>query len=76
MNTWHDIKTQEDIDLLMSVYGNFHDACIVSLNFKSLVISILSRSGYAEADLYHNPNYLPETDSILLAAVEAYKIHQ
>ena len=42
----------------------------------SLVISILSRSGYAEADLYHNPNYLPETDSILLAAVEAYKIHQ
>lgn len=41
-----------------------------------LVISILSRSGYAEADLYHNPNYLPETDSILLAAVEAYKIHQ
>ena len=35
MNFWHDIKTQEDIDLLMSVYGNFHDACIVSLNFQS-----------------------------------------
>lgn len=35
MNTWHDIKTQEDIDLLMSVYGDFHDACIVSLNYQS-----------------------------------------
>ena len=29
MNFWNDIKTQEDIDLLLSVYGNFHDACIV-----------------------------------------------
>lgn len=35
MNSWYDIKTQEDIDSLMSVYGDFHDAYIVSLNFQS-----------------------------------------
>ena len=42
----------------------------------SLAVSILPKSGYEEANLYHNPNYLPETDSMLLAAVEAYKNHK
>lgn len=42
----------------------------------SLATSILRKSGYAEADLYHHPNYLPETDPMLLDAVEVYKTHQ
>ena len=39
----------------------------------SLAISILPKSGYAEADLYHNPNYLPERDYMMLDAVGRYK---
>ena len=35
MDNWHDVKTQEDIDFLMSTYSGFHDSCIVSLNFQS-----------------------------------------
>ena len=35
MQDWHSIKTQEDIKRLMSAYGDFHDSCIVSLNFQS-----------------------------------------
>ena len=35
MENWHDIKTQADIDSLMSAYIGFHDSCIVSLNFQS-----------------------------------------
>ena len=35
MADWHKIETQEDIDLLMTDYGNFHDACIASLTFQS-----------------------------------------
>lgn len=35
MNNWHKIKTQEDIELLMNTYGNFHDACMVSMNYNS-----------------------------------------
>ena len=42
----------------------------------NLVISILLKSGYAETDLYNNPYYCPETDPLLLDAVEAYKIPQ
>ena len=42
----------------------------------SLATSILPKSGYAEADLYNNPYYCPETDPLLLDAVEAYKTHQ
>ena len=42
----------------------------------SLATSILPKSGYAKADLYNNPNYLPETDSMLLDTVEAYKTRQ
>ena len=39
----------------------------------SLATSILPKSGCKEADLYNNPNYLPETDPMLLEAVEMYK---
>ena len=35
MQDWHPIKTQEDIEHLMSAYGDFHDSCIVSLDFQS-----------------------------------------
>ena len=35
MADWHKIETQEDIDLLMTDYGNIHDACIASLTFQS-----------------------------------------
>lgn len=40
----------------------------------SIAVSILPKSGYAEADLYNNPNYLPEMDHMLLDAVETYKM--
>ena len=32
---WYPIETEEDIEHLMSSYYEFHDACIVSLNFQS-----------------------------------------
>ncbi len=32
---WNDVKTEEDILRLMSAYGDFHDACMVSLAFRS-----------------------------------------
>ena len=35
MQDWHPIKTQEDVERLMSDYGDFHDSCVVSLNFQS-----------------------------------------
>lgn len=35
MSCWCNIEKQEDIDLLMSTYGDFHDACITSLNYQS-----------------------------------------
>ena len=40
----------------------------------SIAVSILPKFGYAEADLYNNPNYLPEMDHMLLDAVETYKM--
>lgn len=40
----------------------------------SIAVSILPKSGYAEADLYNIPNYLPEMDHMLLDAVETYKM--
>ena len=35
MDKWNSVKTQEDIDLLMSTYGDFHDAVIVSANYQN-----------------------------------------
>lgn len=35
MNEWNEITNQSDIEKLLVAYGGFHDACIVSLNFKS-----------------------------------------
>lgn len=35
MSTWYNIETQDDIEHLMTTYGDFHDACIVSLNFQT-----------------------------------------
>lgn len=35
MPEWKTVKEQKDIDLLMDTYGNFHDACIVSMNYQS-----------------------------------------
>mgnify|MGYP004610186269 FL=1 len=35
MSCWCNIEKQEDIDLLMTTYGDFHDACITSLNYQS-----------------------------------------
>ena len=34
MENWQSAETQKDIEQLMSAYGDFHDACIVSLNFQ------------------------------------------
>ena len=35
MENWQSAETQKDIEQMMSAYGDFHDACIVSLNFQS-----------------------------------------
>lgn len=35
MDNWHNIETERDIEFLMSTYGGFHDACIVSLSFQN-----------------------------------------
>lgn len=32
---WKEINTQKDIDELLGIYGNFHDACITSLHYES-----------------------------------------
>ena len=33
MYDWNEITTQSDIDVLMNVYGGFHDSCIFSVNY-------------------------------------------
>ena len=35
MGNWYNVETQKDIEQLMSTYGDFHDACIVSTSFQS-----------------------------------------
>lgn len=35
MHSWHEVETEEDIKRLLEIYGGFHDACLVSLNYKS-----------------------------------------
>lgn len=35
MGKWHNVKTRDDIERLMSDYAGFHDSCIVSINFSS-----------------------------------------
>ena len=37
MENWQSAETQKDIEQLMSAYGDFHDACIVSLNFQCIL---------------------------------------
>ena len=32
---WKEVKTQENIDELLNVYGGFHDSCIVNLRYES-----------------------------------------
>lgn len=32
---WNKIETQDDIKALMSIYADFHDSCIVSINYTS-----------------------------------------
>ena len=39
----------------------------------SLALEILPKSGYREVNLYDHPQYLPETDSLLLEAVRRCK---
>ena len=41
----------------------------------SLALEILPRSGNPNVNLYDNPRYLPETDPLLLKAVEAHRKH-
>lgn len=38
----------------------------------SLSCSILTKSGYKQADLYENPYYIPERDPLMIQAVEEY----
>lgn len=33
MYEWNNIATQSDIDVLMTVYGGFHDSCIFSVSY-------------------------------------------
>jgi len=49
--------------------GKYDDMDILD----SLAVSILPKSGCKDADIYINPRYLPETDPLLLDAVEMYK---
>ena len=35
MDEWKEIKTQQDIDELLDVYGDFHDGCLVKAAFQS-----------------------------------------
>jgi hypothetical protein len=35
MSDWKTVDTQEDIEELMATYGDFHDACIVSVSYHS-----------------------------------------
>lgn len=35
MEHWHNIRTERDIEFLMSTYGGFHDSCIVSFSFQN-----------------------------------------
>ena len=35
MSEWRDIRTQTDIEILMSEYADFHDSCIVSVHYES-----------------------------------------
>lgn len=49
--------------------------------YKDSLYAISNKKGeqklyVVKADLYDNPNYLPETDPMLLAAVETYKNHK
>ena len=32
---WNEIKNENDIESLLTLYGGFHDSCIVSVNYKS-----------------------------------------
>lgn len=32
---WNEVREQEDIDHLLEIYGNFHDSCIVGLEYMS-----------------------------------------
>lgn len=35
MGDWNEVKTQEDIDFLMSTYRDFHDSVLISANYKN-----------------------------------------
>lgn len=35
MSQWKEILSQNDIDELLDTYGDFHDSCIVSMNYQS-----------------------------------------
>ena len=35
MSEWKEIRSESDIDEIMETLGDFHDSCIVSVNYKS-----------------------------------------
>ena len=35
MISWNKVITQSDVDSLLEIYGGFHDACIINLNYTS-----------------------------------------
>lgn len=35
MGDWHNVETQDDVEMLLSTYGYFHDGHIVSANYQS-----------------------------------------
>jgi len=73
---WHKYSISNPYEFLGYLYykidmdvGKYDDMDILD----SLAVSILPKSGCKDADIYINPRYLPETDPLLLDAVEMYK---
>ena len=33
--TWHELKTQDDVDRLLAVFGKFHDSCITEIHLEA-----------------------------------------
>lgn len=64
MSDWKEILTQNDIDELLDQYGGFHDACIVSVEYKSGLYVGDERSLYDDGSVKFNTGtmYFDEPD--------------
>lgn len=64
MSDWKEILTQNDIDELLDLYGGFHDACIVSVEYKSGLYVGDERNEYDDGSVKFNTGtmYFDEPD--------------